>query len=85
MGDSWYLPAIGELQSLFAAYDTVNKTVVAYGGEWLYKDEEYWSSTECLKKVGAYCNAYAYHKTKGVIYIEGNKFANYTVRAVASF
>ena len=85
LGDSWYLPAIGELQSLFAAYDTVNKTVVAYGGEWLYKDEEYWSSTECLKKVGAYCNAYAYHKTKGVIYIEGNKFANYTVRAVASF
>ena len=85
LGDSWYLPAIGELQSLFAAYEAVNKTVVAYGGEWLYKDEEYWSSTECLKKVGAYCNAYAYHKTKGVIYIEGNKFANYTVRAVASF
>ena len=85
LGDSWYLPAIGELQSLFAAYDTVNKTVVAYGGDRLYKDEEYWSSTEFSKKVGAYCTAYAYHKENGTIYISGNKFANYTVRAVASF
>ncbi len=85
LGDSWYLPAIGELQILFAAYDTVNKTVVAYGGERLYKDEEYWSSTEYPKKVGAYCNAYAYCKRTGVIYTDGNKFANYTVRAVASF
>ncbi len=85
LGAGWYLPAIGELQRLFAAYDAVNKTVVAYGGEWLYKDEEYWSSTEYPKKVGAYCTAYAYHKEKGAIYISGNKFANYTVRAVASF
>ena len=85
LGDSWYLPAIGELQSLFAAYEAVNKTVVAYGGEKLYKDEEYWSSTEYPKNVGAYCNAYAYYKRTGVIYTDGNKFANYTVRAVASF
>ena len=85
LGVSWYLPAISELQRLFAAYDTVNKTVVAYGGERLYKDEEYWSSTEFSKKVGAYCTAYAYHKEKGAIYISGNKFAHYTVRAVASF
>ena len=85
LGVGWYLPAIGELQSLFAAYDAVNKTVVAYGGERLYKNEEYWSSTEYPKKVGAYFKAYAYHKEKGVIYITGDKFANYTVRAVASF
>lgn len=85
LGDSWYLPAICELQSLFAAYEAVNKTVVAYGGEWLYKDEEYWSSTECPKKNGFYSEAHAYHKKKGVIYITGIKAANYTVRAVASF
>ena len=85
LGEGWYLPAIGELQSLFAAYEAVNKTVVAYGGERLYKDEEYWSSTEYSKKVGAYCTAYAYHKEKGAIYISGNKFANYTVRAVSWF
>ena len=84
LGVGWYLPAIGELQRLFAAYDAVNKTVVAYGGERLYWDE-YWSSTEFSKKVGAYCTAYAYHKEKGAIYISGTKFAHYTVRAVASF
>jgi len=85
LGVGWYLPAIGELQRLFAAYDTVNKTVVAYGGEWLYKDEEYWSSTECPKKIGFYSEANAYHKEKGVIYITGIKTGNFTVRAVASF
>ncbi|MBR0336754.1 MAG: hypothetical protein IIX34_07835, partial [Alistipes sp.] len=84
LGVGWYLPAIGELQSLFAAYDAVNKTVVAYGGERLYWDE-YWSSTEYPKKDGAYFKAYAYHKEKGAIYISGNKFANYTVRAVSWF
>ena len=85
LGEGWYLPAIGELQSLFAAYEAVNKTVVAYGGERLYKDEEYWSSTEYPKKDGAYFKAYAYHKEKGVIYITGIKAANYTVRAVSWF
>lgn len=85
LGEGWYLPAIGELQSLFATYDTVNKTVVEYGGERLYKDEKYWSSTEYPKKDGAYFKAYAYHKEKGVIYATGNKFANYTVRAVSWF
>ncbi|MBQ7311884.1 MAG: PEGA domain-containing protein [Alistipes sp.] len=85
LGDSWYLPAIGELQRLFAAYEAVNKTVVAYGGEWLYKEEKYWSSTECPKKIGYYFDAYAYHKEKGAKYTTGNKFASYTVRAVASF
>ena len=85
LGVGWYLPAIGELQSLFAAYEAVNKTVVAYGGERLYKDEEYWSSTENPKMVGTYFDAYAYHKEKGAKYISGNKFAHYTVRAVASF
>lgn len=52
-GEGWYLPAIGELQTLLlndAVYNAVNRTLEAKGATKLFNKDSlacYWSSTEC--------------------------------------
>ena len=47
--NGWYLPAIGQLNLLFAEMVTLNTSLQVVGGTQFYMDSEfhYWSSTEC--------------------------------------
>ena len=42
----WYLPSLGEMQSLYKEIDIINTSLKKYGGDEILPFEQYWTSTE---------------------------------------
>ena len=79
LGDGWYLPAINELEAIYAHRDKINKTLSANNMDKLGSKNEYsclWSSSEDY-----YCRAYYFCFSRG--YDDGKlKYDSIAVRAV---
>ncbi len=73
-GSGWYLPASGELRTIYNNKSTLNSTLSSVGGTQLGTGY-YWSSTE-----SSYNSAYSINFSNGSY--SGNKNNTYSVRAV---
>lgn len=83
LGEGWYLPSIGELQSLlrFGIHNTINKTLSVYGTKLadIGTTNSYWSSTEEYKSEASSLSMLRGEK------LRVNKSSSNYVRAVAVF
>lgn len=77
-GDSWYLPAISELETIYRSKETINATLSKHGVP-ISEPDWYWSSTE----KDEICAWGVYMRSGGTYY--ANKRNDIYVRAVTTF
>jgi hypothetical protein len=86
LGADWYLPAKDELQSLISVSATINKTLVAKGGDKIYQNgdlEYYLSSTEYSSDASC---VYIYRfMINSIASSTKDNNNNTTIRAIAKF
>lgn len=81
LGDAWYLPAIKELELIYANKDVINRGLNDRGYSGLGEDV-YWSSTEHREDISA---AWRVKMSDGTTYYRRKKLSNTNIRAVATF